>query len=111
MNLYKEYAKEFSDAGYSVIPDKYMSKQPAIKGWTNYCSNKPTSQEIENWSNTFSKSNVAVCLGKASGIVAIDLDCVDPEIVKIVERIVRPTKIEKVGSNSTFFWFPIVSNE
>ena len=98
MNLYKEYAKEFSDAGYSVIPDKYMSKQPAIKGWTNYCSNKPTSQEIENWSNTFSKSNVAVCLGKASGIVAIDLDCVDPEIVKIVERIVPPTKIEKVGS-------------
>ena len=98
MNLYKEYAKEFSDAGYSVIPDKYMSKQPAIKGWTNYCNNKPTEQEIENWSNTFSKSNVAVCLGEASGIVALDLDCVDPEIVAIVERIVPPTKIEKVGN-------------
>ena len=98
MNLYKQYAKEFTDAGYSVIPDKFMSKQPAIKGWTNYCVNKPTDQEIENWSNTFVKSNVSVCLGKASGIVAIDLDSVDPEIVKIVETLVPSTRIEKIGS-------------
>tara|TARA_B100000902_G_scaffold56610_1_gene63422 strand:+ start:396 stop:2498 length:2103 start_codon:yes stop_codon:yes gene_type:complete len=98
MNLYKQYAKEFTEAGYSVIPDKFMSKQPAIKGWTNYCNNKPTEQEIENWSNTFHKSNVAVCLGEASGIVAVDLDCVDPAIVALVERVVPQTKIEKVGS-------------
>ena len=39
MNLYKQYAREFTDAGYSVIPDKFASKQPAIKGWTNYCEN------------------------------------------------------------------------
>lgn len=98
MNLYKQYAREFTEAGYSVIPDKFASKQPAIKGWTNYCNNKPTSQEIENWCNTFDKSNVAVCLGEASGIVAVDLDCVDPAIVEIIERIVPPTKIEKVGN-------------
>ena len=53
MNLYKQYAREFTDAGYSVIPDKFASKQPAIKGWTNYCYNKPTDQEIENWGNSF----------------------------------------------------------
>tara|TARA_Y100000004_G_scaffold132042_1_gene149025 strand:+ start:2663 stop:4762 length:2100 start_codon:yes stop_codon:yes gene_type:complete len=98
MNLYKQYAREFTDAGYSVIPDKFMSKQPAIKGWTNYCNNKPTEQEIENWCNSFDTSNVAVCLGEASGIVAIDLDCIDPEIVSIIERIVPPTKIEKIGN-------------
>lgn len=98
MNLYKQYAREFTDAGYSVIPDRFMSKQPAIKGWTNYCDNKPTEQEIENWSNTFTKSNVAVCLGEASGIVAVDLDCVDPAIVELVERIVPRTRVEKVGS-------------
>jgi len=98
MNLYKQYAREFTDAGYSVIPDKFMSKQPAIKGWTNYCDTKPTDQEIENWSNSFDKSNVAVCLGEASGIVAIDLDCVDPQIVEIIEKVVPPSKVEKVGS-------------
>ena len=109
MNLYKQYAREFTDAGYSVIPDKFMSKQPAIKGWTNYCNIKPTDSEIENWSNTFTKSNVAVCLGEASGIVAVDLDCVDPQIVKIIEEIVPPSKVEKVGSKgwTRFFrWAP-----
>ena len=98
MNLYKQYAREFTEAGYSVIPDKFMSKQPAIKGWTNYCNNKPTSQEIESWSNSFDKSNVAVCLGEASGIVAVDLDCIDPDIISIIEKLVPPTKIEKIGS-------------
>ena len=97
MNLYKQYAREFTDAGYSVIPDKFASKQPAIKGWTNYCQTKPTDQEIENWGNSFEETNVAVCLGKASGIVALDLDCVDPEIVEIIEKVAPTSRVEKKG--------------
>ena len=98
MNLYKQYAKEFTEAGYSVIPDRFASKQPAIKGWTNYCIEKPTDQEIENWANSFPSSNVAVCLGRASGIVAIDLDCMDPEVAEIMELLTPPSRVEKVGT-------------
>ena len=114
MNLYKQYAREFTDAGYSVIPDKYMSKQPAIKGWTNYCHNKPTDQEITNWSSSFEQSNVAVCLGEASGIVAVDLDCTDPEIVKLIEMLVPETRVEKVGGKgwTRFFkWSPGIETD
>ena len=59
---------------------------------------KPTDQEIENWGNSFDESNVAVCLGKASGIVAIDFDSVDPEVAEIMELLTPPSRVEKVGT-------------
>ena len=114
MNLYKQYAREFTDAGYSVIPDKFASKQPAIKGWTNYCENKPTDQEIENWSNSFEESNVAVCLGKASGIVAIDFDSNDPEIARIMELVTPSSRVEKKGTKgwTRFYrWHPGIKTD
>jgi len=114
MNLYKQYAREFTDAGYSVIPDKFASKQPAIKGWTNYCENKPTDQEIENWSNSFEETNVAVCLGKASGIVALDLDCLDPQIIEIIEKVAPPSRVEKKGGKgwTRFYrWHPGIKTD
>ena len=114
MNLYKQYAREFTDAGYSVIPDKFASKQPAIKGWTNYCENKPTDQEIENWGNSFEQTNVAVCLGKASGIVAIDFDCTDPQVAEIMEILAPPSRVEKVGTKgwTRFYrWHPGIKTD
>ena len=41
MNLFKEYAAEYLDNGYSVIPDKFRSKMPAIKNWNHYCNILP----------------------------------------------------------------------
>ena len=114
MNLYKQYAREFTEAGYSVIPDKFASKQPAIKGWTNYCENKPTDQEIENWGNSFEQTNVAVCLGKASGIVAIDFDCTDPEVAEIMELLAPASRVEKVGTKgwTRFYkWHPGIKTD
>jgi len=114
MNLYKQYAREFIDAGYSVIPDKFASKQPAIKGWTNYCEHKPTDQEVENWFNSFEETNVAVCLGKASGIVAIDFDSMDPEIAKIMEMATPPSRVEKKGTKgwTRFYkWHPGIKTD
>jgi len=98
LNLFKEYAMEYTQKGYSVIPDKSHTKQPHIRQWSAYCTRRPELHEIEQWGNTFDKSNIAVCLGSASGIIAIDFDCVDPEIIKLVEGLFPPSPVEKVGS-------------
>jgi hypothetical protein len=37
-NLYAENYSQYLEEGLSAIPDKYMSKQPAIKGWNDYCT-------------------------------------------------------------------------
>jgi len=98
MNLYKEYVDDYCEKGMSVIPDKFAMKQPAIKGWTEYCDRQPTEAEVLQWKDAFDKTNIALCTGKASGVIAVDMDCIDPEIVEIINQMTIPSPVEKVGA-------------
>ena len=98
MHIYKDHAEAYVKKGFSVIPDKYSSKQPAIKNWTAYCVSKPTMEERAGWYGSFSETNISMCLGRASGIIALDLDCTDPKILALIEHILPESPAEKVGS-------------
>jgi hypothetical protein len=97
-NIYAKLSKQYLEKGYSCIPDKYGSKSPAIKGWTEYCDRLPTEEERVNWSNSFEESNLSICLGPASGIVALDLDTDKPEILDIIKHLLPDSPVEKRGS-------------
>lgn len=114
MHLYKEYVDEFTEAGLSVIPDKFMMKTPAIKSWSDYCKRKPTQEEIDSWKESFDSSNISVCLGEASGIVALDMDATDPEIAELITKFAPKSPVEKVGSKgwTRFFrWHPTLNTD
>lgn len=97
-NIFKEYAPQFSSRGYSIIPDKFRKKMPAIKAWSDYCYRMPTDKEITDWSNNFTESNISLCLGEASGVIAIDVDTEDEEILELIRKELTPSPYEKVGS-------------
>ena len=99
-NVYADWAPIFTQKGYSVIPDKYMSKMPAIKGWSDYCLKLPTPDEMNGWSRSFEEvgSGISVCLGEASGIIALDLDSDDQEILDAILPYLPSSPVEKVGS-------------
>lgn len=92
-----DYNKYLSK-GYSIIPDKFASKMPAIKGWTEYCHKLPTKHEWFDWDAAFKKYNISLCLGPASQIVALDLDTDDPDILKKIEHLLPSSPVEKKGS-------------
>lgn len=98
MNNYGDNALKYWHAGYAPIPDKYGSKMPAIKGWTNYCVNVPNKEEIENWSSTFTQSNIALTTGAASGIAVVDVDTDDPEMLELLRASLPSSPVERVGS-------------
>ena len=98
MHLYKEYVEEYSKAGFSVIPDKFGSKRPLISGWSDYCNRMPTKEEKDSWINNFDATNVAICLGPASGIIALDFDCEDQKIIDIIEEYLPGSPVEKKGA-------------
>lgn len=98
MNIYKNYGLEYLKAGYSVIPDKYMSKQPAIKGWNDYCYRLPSEDEVQAWSSHFTESNIALCLGESSGVIVLDVDTDDKRILDIIMPVLPPSPVEKKGS-------------
>src|ERR1035437_9995444 len=66
-----DFAKDYMDHGYWVIPTIRADKKPAIP-WKTYQTEKPTYDDLECW---FSEDrNIAVICGAGSGVVGIDAD-------------------------------------
>ena len=97
-HVYKDNYKAYLNAGYSVIPDKFKMKMPAIKKWADYCYRLPTLDEAREWVDNFDQTNMAVCLGEASGIIALDFDADDPKIVSLLEGILPQSPVGRVGA-------------
>ena len=106
-HLYKENAEAYLKAGLSLIPDKYQSKQPAIKNWASYCYQIPTQDEVNSWISNFSSTNISLCLGEASGIIALDLDTTDQKILDLILPLLPDSPVEKKGAKgfTRFFKF------
>lgn len=71
-NIFATHAPALVEAGFSVIPAS--GKRPLIKGWTEFCSRLPTPEEIKAWCKQYPNCNIALCMGAASGLIALDFD-------------------------------------
>lgn len=104
-NHYADNQKAYQQKGYSVIPGKYGSKMPAIKNWSSYCYKYPTTDEVMSWMRNFSETNLDLALGEASGIVALDIDCVDERILEVIMPMLPESPVVKRGSKGETRFF------
>jgi len=104
---FAENVDAYIEAGYSVIPEKPMKKQPEIKGWTDFAYRMPNKEEIESWKRLYPASGLSVLTGKVSGIVALDIDEERQEILDIIMPMLPPSPVVKVGAKgeTRFFRF------
>jgi hypothetical protein len=81
-SAYAEVGPRLVERGYSVIPIHPGSKAPGffscgrwsrMERWSEFCDRLPGSEEVSEWA-TWPKAGVGLCLGPASGLVAIDYD-------------------------------------
>jgi len=72
-----------------VIPLWPGQKRPILLEWQQFANRMPTEQEQHEWLLTYPDSNVGLPLGPASGLVALDIDSVDPSIVEAIESVIQ----------------------
>jgi hypothetical protein len=72
-----EFTQKYLDAGFSIIPLRFNSKQPALDSWGEFQTRRPTPEEVQKWWGDGHQHGVAIVCGKVSGIVVLDID--DPE--------------------------------
>lgn len=104
--------QEYRNKGYSVIPVKPETKGPYISGWSNWCDNLPSLEEMKKWSNIYRDANIGICCGKQSKVIGIDLDLDlndpnDKAIYEAIKLYVPDSPVEKVGKKgfTRFFKF------
>lgn len=98
----------YARAGYSVIPiippdgrlspdsnidpdqrGKIPGRQNARGDWAGFdwLRARPTRRALERWAE--SGAGIGIRTGEPGGVIAIDIDCLDPEAAEIMERAVR----------------------
>lgn len=101
VNPFFDFAAKYFESNYSVFPTTNKdSKVPAISGWTYYCKNMPTEDQIKKWEvDSLKKSwNITLACGEASNIVVFDWDCEDEVLSRMVKRLLPHSPIAKIGN-------------
>lgn len=71
-----DWAKEYLEEGYSIIPIKEGDKKPLVK-WQEYQSRKATLDEITRWFSEkpqCGNNNIGIVTGRISAITVLDVD-------------------------------------
>ncbi|MGD1836628.1 MAG: bifunctional DNA primase/polymerase [Nitrososphaeraceae archaeon] len=68
-----DYALQYKNKSFSVIPLQTKSKIPAVESWTPYRTYIANADEISDWFST-SDYNVGIVMGSVSKVFAIDID-------------------------------------
>lgn len=110
--IYKIHALSYLQQGYSVIPDMQGSKAPMVQGWNEFCGKMPTLEQVNEWAS-YSNTNLALCLGAASGVIALDLDTDDEGFLSKIAHLLPESPIERKGSKgwARFFKFSGEANQ
>jgi hypothetical protein len=74
MNDTLKYARDYVEKGFSVIPLKPKSKEPALTSWKEYQDKLPTDAELISWFDNDSGYNIGIIAGKISKLAIIDCD-------------------------------------
>lgn len=93
MNVFEECAQEYFDANLKVVPIKPGEKIPFVKEWQK----KDFSTLIDN----FATWGIGLQLGKVSGVVALDIDTDNKEVLNALP----PSPVRKRGAKGETRFF------
>ncbi len=91
-------SEEYVEKGLSVIP--LIGKAPRSSGWSKWCTEK---MDMEDITLLPGQTGIGLCLGPASGIVAVDIDTDNKTILDMVPD--SPVKKRGQKGETRFFQY------
>jgi putative DNA primase/helicase len=93
--IFRDHAPLFNAAGLSVIP--VNGKIPNIKEWSRFCDRMPTQGEHTDFLRDFPWSNIGLCTGPASGVIALDVDTDEDAYIEAVKSVLPDSPWVRIG--------------
>lgn len=95
MDTFGAHARKIWENGYSVMPVE--GKRPVMPEWQRYCEALATPDVFDKWEKGCPELNIGLCLGPASGIVGIDIDSEDKDLLIAARGLLPSSPLIKVG--------------
>lgn len=102
---FRDAAPALWAAGYAAMPLRAREKRPFLPGWTEFTGRLPDAEEREYWLRDYGDGNVGVAMGKASGVVAMDVDTDDDLITGVLRKVLPRSPWERVGKKGLIWLF------
>lgn len=103
--MFSEYAAKYWAVGLPVMPLRPRSKIPALTAWQVYCAQMPSEAEQSAWLESYADGNMGLPLGPASGVIALDLDSIDPRVQSILDVVMPPSPWKRIGKKGAVYAF------
>lgn len=94
--MFAAYCRKYYESGYQPIPilpntkDAFLGGAQSHKHWSE---NRIPEKMIDAWEARFPNHNIAIVLGSAGKLMCLDIDCEDPELLKLIP----PTPVIRKG--------------
>lgn len=93
---FQQAAPSLRQRGLSIIPLAPGSKYPTIERWSEYCASLPSDRDHGRWM-TWKSANVGLCLGSASGVMALDFDDDVNGMHSAIQAVIPDSPVKKRG--------------
>ncbi|MEJ2125140.1 MAG: bifunctional DNA primase/polymerase [Alphaproteobacteria bacterium] len=94
---FRDHAAQLHAAGYSPIPIIPGTKRPALLSWSDYCTSPLTLARIQDYAARHPTAALGIALG-LGGVVAVDVDTVDPEQCAAINAVLPASPVVKTGA-------------
>lgn len=105
MPLFSDVAPGYWAKNIPVIPLRPCSKIPAPNRWQSYAAEMPDADTQAAWLLGYPDGNVGLALGPQSGMLALDLDSVDPMVIKVLQEMMPYSPWKRVGKKGAVYMF------
>lgn len=99
--MFSEFAPKYWEKGLPVMPLRYQSKVPCLPSWQQFCTEMPAEDVRESWLRDYTDANMGLALGPQSGVIALDLDSLDPVVARVLDQLLPPSPWTRIGKKGS----------
>lgn len=101
-NPFKDNAQKYIESGFSVIPLVYREKYPIIRNWSRYNDKPMKAWQADEYKEQY---NIGLCLGKGSGVIALDFDYNIEDMHGEIFKIIPKSEVGKIGEKGVTLFY------
>ena len=96
-NVFKDWCDKYIEMGLNVTP--LNGKRPFLHEW------QLANRDYDELIDKYSSSNIGLICGELSGVIAVDIDLTDEDLIKKALAILPPSEIRKRGAKGLTLFY------
>ena len=102
------YAEEYIDSGWSILPVKPEDKRPFMTNWLQYNHTRASKDMAINWFKALNNAGIGVVTGKISNMVVLDVESYCPTSIDELLKKYPTQMVSRTGSGGyhLFYQYP-----